>query len=35
MSGVFGHRLGRRYDDHERSCSANSTSSTFVFFHVK
>ena len=35
MSGVFGQRFGRRKVDQERSCSTNSTSSAFVFFHVK
>ena len=32
---MFGQRFGRRYVDHERSCSTNSISSAFVFFHVK
>ena len=32
---MFGQRFGRRNVDQERSCSTNSTSSGFVFFHVK
>ncbi len=32
---MFGQRFGRRKGDHSRSCSTSSTSSAFVFFHVK
>src|SRR3954453_21269651 len=35
MSGVFGHMFARYVADHDLSCSTNSTSSAFVFFHVK